>query len=103
MLECYDSVSRRLRLALVFPYCLYRPDRARQRPDAARTSWSGPLSSSRQRRGTARPEAHRRSRRHGQVKCDATASAQAASTSGSPSVSIAASMSTSVDRHHQRR
>src|SRR5438132_14007102 len=24
--------DRRLRLALVFPYCVYRPDRARQRP-----------------------------------------------------------------------
>ena len=32
MLKCYDFCDRRLRLALVFPYCLYRPDRARRRP-----------------------------------------------------------------------
>jgi tetratricopeptide (TPR) repeat protein len=56
----------------------------------------------RQRRETCRPEAST-SRQHGQVKCDATASAQAASTAGSPSVGIVVRMSTSVDRHHQRR
>ena len=27
-----DIAGRRLRLALVFPCCLYRPDRARRRP-----------------------------------------------------------------------
>ena len=32
MLKCYDFADRRLRLALLFPYCLYRPDRAGRRP-----------------------------------------------------------------------
>ena len=102
MLKCYDFCDRWLRLALVFPYCLYRPDRARRRtmPQERRGPVLCLLLGSGARLAGQR---HRRSRQHGQVKCDATASAQAASTSRSPSVSIAARMSTSVDRHHQRR
>ena len=46
MLKCHDSRDRRLRLALVFPLLLVSTRPRRPTPDAARTSRSGPLSSS---------------------------------------------------------